>query len=119
MPKQLEFFIYIFFLAATDVMRGRLGAHLKFLPPVSPMDIILELLTQYNNKEVLFSQKVTPQKDFVFALCVAECSVLQCEEKTKVELMYEKNLLRPSVTYNMRSTCVWTRKNWTDAVLGS
>ena len=83
MPKQLEFFIYIFFLA-TDVMRGRLGAHLKFLPPVSPMDIILELLTQYNNKEVLFSQKVTPQKDFVFALCVAECSVLQCEvEKTQ------------------------------------
>ena len=70
------------------------------------MDIILELLTQYNNKEVLFSQKVTPQKDFVFALCVAECSVLQCEEKTKVELMYEKKIcyVRPSVTY-MR-TCV-------------
>ena len=57
------------------------------------MDIILELLTQYNNKEVLFSQKVTPQKDFVFALCVAECSVLQCEEKTKVELMYEKKFV--------------------------
>ena len=45
---------------------------------------LLELHTQYNNKEVLFSQKVTPQKDFVFTLYVAECSVLQCEvEKTQ------------------------------------
>ena len=82
----------------------------QILPTISVTPMhgyhLLELHTQYNNKEVLFSQKVTPQKDFVFALCVAECSVLQCEEKTKVELMYEKKIcyVRPSVTY-MR-TCV-------------
>lgn len=60
----------------------------QILPTISVTPMhgyhLLELHTQYNNKEVLFSQKVTPQKDFVFALCVAECSVLQCEvEKTQ------------------------------------